>query len=179
MQTRTGLLIIDLQRDVVAECFDRDGVLERTAALIARARAAQVPVVFIQHQDEDLPPGSHGWEFDDTVAPRSGETVVAKTYRDAFAETVLSQTLSKLGVSRLVLAGTQSDYCVSATMQRAAAEGYDVVLALDCHSTWDDTFAGVGYSGEQIVANTNRRMSSLRYPGVSCTIASHDQIELS
>lgn len=123
MQTRTGLLIIDLQRDVVAGCFDRDGVLERTAALIARARTAQVPVVFIQHEDEDLPPGSHGGSSTTLSRRGRGETVVAKTYRDAFA--------------------------------------------------------GVGYSGEQIVANTNRRMSSLRNPGVSCTIASHDQVELS
>jgi nicotinamidase-related amidase len=176
--SQTCLVIIDMQRDVVRDCFDRDGVLRRTGSLIARARSAGVPVVFVQHEDEDLPAGARGWEFADEVAPLPGETVVGKTYRDAFAETSFAQILTELAATRLVLAGTQSDYCVSATMQRAAEEGYDVVLVSDCHSTWDDSFDGTPFSGEEIVAHTNRRMGGLRYPGVSCGLATHDDVVL-
>ncbi|MCW2526391.1 MAG: cysteine hydrolase [Pseudonocardiales bacterium] len=175
---RTCLLIVDLQRDVVRDCFDRDGVLSRSRTLLDRARAARTPVVFIQHEDPDLLAGSTGWKFADEVAPHPGEPVVAKTYRDAFADTQLARVLAELAVTRLVIVGAQSDYCVSTTMQRAAEEGFDVVLVSDCHTTWDDEFGGVTFTGEQIVAHTNRRMGGLRYPAVSCGIAEHGSVEL-
>ena len=36
---------------------------------------------------------------------------------------------------RLVIAGAQTDYCIRTTAQRAATEGYAVVLASDAHTT--------------------------------------------
>jgi nicotinamidase-related amidase len=77
-----------------------------------------------------------------------------------------------------VVAGAQTDYCIRTTAQRAAAEGYSVVLASDAHTT---TAAGVGsvaLSGEQIVAHTNGYFAGLRYPGVEVGIAAHDEIPL-
>ncbi|WP_074308173.1 isochorismatase family protein [Micromonospora cremea] len=97
------MLVIDLQVDVVAECVDRDGVLSRTAALIDRARVERVPVVFVQHQDTDLQPGTAGWQLADGIAPAPGEPVVSKEYRDSFAGTGLEGVLAELEVSHLVV----------------------------------------------------------------------------
>ena len=51
---RTALLVVDVQNDVVAQAHDRDGVVGRIAGLVDRARAAHVPVVWVQHADGGL-----------------------------------------------------------------------------------------------------------------------------
>jgi hypothetical protein len=96
--------------------------------------------------------------------------------RDAFADTTLEATLARLGVSRLVIAGAQSDYCVVTTARRAAADGYDVTLVSDCHTTRDTEHDGVRISGEQQIAQTNRYLSGLLYPGRSGTVEPHDRV---
>ncbi|MDM7888920.1 isochorismatase family protein [Curtobacterium sp. RHCJP20] len=45
MPTVSALLVIDLQRGVVRDCFDAEGVLTRTARLVGRARTSGVRVV--------------------------------------------------------------------------------------------------------------------------------------
>ena len=101
---------------------------------------------------------------------------MSKTYYDAFADTPLRALLQERGVRRLVIAGAQSDYRIRTTAQRAAAEGYIVVLASDAHTTTASEFHGVALQGEQIVAHTNRYFSGLRYPAVDVGIATHDAI---
>jgi nicotinamidase-related amidase len=177
-RTGTAVLVIDLQKDVVANCWDRDGVLARTGALIARAREARVPVVFVQHEESQMPRNSPGWALEESLDARPGDVRVYKEYRDSFADTTLAAELDRLGVGRLVLAGAQSDYCVRSTAHRAAIDGYAFTLVSDCHTTEDTEFGGVPISGEQIVAHTNLFFSSLRYPGRSYGIATHDAVAL-
>jgi predicted secreted protein len=77
-------------------------------------------------------------------------------------------------VGRIVVAGAQSDYCIRTTTQRAAAEGFHVVLASDCHTTVDATFDGQSISAAQIVAHTNMYFGGLRYATQRIGIARHD-----
>lgn len=174
----SALLIIDLQNDVLAACIDTAGVVARTAALIDRARAAQLPVIFVQHEDADMPRHSSGWELDPSLPVQPGDPLVFKSYRDAFEDTTLAAELERLDVGRLIVAGAQSDYCVRTTAHRAAIEGYDFVLVSDCHTTEDTEFGGVPVTGEQIVAHTNQYFSGLDYPGRSCGIATHLAVPL-
>ncbi|MEO6531396.1 MAG: isochorismatase family protein [Specibacter sp.] len=174
----TVLLIIDLQNDVLAACIDTAGVLARTAALIGRARAAALPVIFVQHEDADMPRHSSGWELDPSLPVHRGDALVFKRYRDSFEDTTLAAELARLNVGRIIVAGAQSDYCVRTTAHRAAIEGYDFVLVSDCHTTEDTEFGGVPVSGEQIVAHTNQYFSGLDYPGRSCGIATHLAVAL-
>ena len=44
---RAALLVIDLQVGVLEGCFDVDGVVARTCALVERARAAGAPVIWV------------------------------------------------------------------------------------------------------------------------------------
>lgn len=178
-RNRTALLVIDLQVDVINGCFDGSGVLERTNALIARARASDVPVIFIQHEEPGLERDSAAWQLAAPLAPQEGEALIFKKYRDAFVDTDLESVLTDAAISRLVVTGAQSDYCVRSTAQRAAAEGYDLVLVGDCHTTTDSSFNGVEISGEQIVAHTSQYFAGLRYPGQTSGLAMHDTVELS
>lgn len=69
----SALLVIDVQRGVVADGWDRDGVVNRIAGLIGHARDIDVPVIYIQHEVEAYPPmarGGEGWQICD--ARRSG-----------------------------------------------------------------------------------------------------------
>ena len=172
----TALLVIGLQVGVLEGCFDAAGVVARTGALVERARAAGAPVVWVQHVDEDLPYGGAAWQLAAGLVPAAEEPRVSKTYYDAFADTPLRALLQERGVHRLVIAGAQSDYCIRTTAQRAAAEGYTVVLASDAHTTTASEFHGVALEGEQIVAHTNRYFSGLRYPAVDVGIVTHDAI---
>lgn len=175
---RSCVLVIDMQVAVMANCLDRDGVLGRTQRLIERARAVGTPVVFIQHEGPGLERGTDGWRLAPPLRAESGDPVVAKSYRDGFADTDLGSVLTGLGVDRLVIVGAQSDFCVRTTMQRAAAEGYDVTLVSDCHTTEDVEHDGVAIGAEQIVAHTNLYMSTLRYPGQLFRVDTHDLVDL-
>lgn len=173
---RTAVVIIDAQVGVMPGCFDEQGMLARTATLVERARAADVPVVWVHHDPVGV--GTPDWDLAPPLARHDGEPLVRKSYRDAFAETDLRETLDRLAVTHLVVAGAQSDFCVRTTLQRAAAEGYDVNLVGDAHTTVDTEWDGVLISGEQIVAHTNMYFSGLRYPGQNFAVATHDDAEL-
>lgn len=171
---RTVVLAIDLQAGVLPGCFDEQGVLARAAALVDRARASDAPVVWVHHDPVGV--GTPDWELAAPLQSVEGEPLVHKSYRDSFADTNLRETLDRLGASRLVIIGAQSDFCVRTTMQRAAAEGYDVTLVSDAHTTVDTEWDGVPISGEQIVAHTNMYFSGLRYPGQEFALATHDRV---
>ncbi|MFF1878601.1 cysteine hydrolase family protein [Leifsonia sp. NPDC058230] len=177
-QTPTALLIIDLQRDVIDGCFDGAGVVARTAALVDRARASGVPVVWVQQEEDEMPRGSDGWQLAAGLSRADGESLVHKNYRDSFADTDLDEVLEALDVTRLVVAGAQSDYCIRTTTQSAAVRGFDVTLVSDAHTTTDTDWDGVEITGEQIVEHTNRYFSGLRYPNQIFAIARHDEVEL-
>lgn len=177
-KSATAVLVIDMQVGVLETCFDAAGVTQRVAALVERARSAGVPVIWVQHADADLPPGSPVWQLAPGLAPRPDEPVVGKSFSDAFAGTTLRAELDVRGVGRLVCAGAQSDYCVGATLQRAAVEGYAIALVADAHTTEDACFAGVTIGAQQIIAHTHRTLGSLRRPGVEVELAMHDTVAL-
>jgi nicotinamidase-related amidase len=172
------LLVVDLQVDVVRGCFDADGVVARSAALVERARSTGVPVVWVQHHEPGLERGAPGWALADGLSPEPDEALIHKAYRDAFAGTGLRDALDSLGATHLVVVGAQSDFCVRTTTQRAAALGYDVTLVSDGHTTRNTEWDGVKITGEQIVAHTNMYFSGLRYPHGTFGIARHYEVEL-
>ncbi|HEX6557725.1 MAG TPA: isochorismatase family protein, partial [Ktedonobacteraceae bacterium] len=56
---------------------------------------------------------------------------------DSFHETRLQEELAARGIKRLVIAGAQTQMCIDSTVRRAVADGYDVLLAGDAHTTDD------------------------------------------
>ena len=74
----TVLLVIDVQNAVVEDGFDSQGVVERIGKVVDAARATGLPIVYVQHEDEWMTPGSGGWHIRPEVAPVVGEPIVAK-----------------------------------------------------------------------------------------------------
>ncbi|MFM8600484.1 MAG: cysteine hydrolase family protein [Actinomycetota bacterium] len=133
----TALVVIDMQNGVVSNAHNRDAVISNISVLVARARTAGVPVVWVQHNDEELVHGSAEWQLVDGLGVADGEPVVDKSYNDSFEETSLGDHLAALGAGRLVIAGAQTEWCIRSTLHGAIARGYDALLVSDAHTTED------------------------------------------
>ena len=150
----TALLVIDVQNDVVKAAHNRDGVVATIASLVDKARAEGVPVVWVQHHDDDLAQGSPEWEYVPELKREESEPLVHKAYGDSFEDTDLEDVLAKAGVGRLVVTGAQTDACIRSTIHGGMVRGYDVVLVEDAHTTEDQTAWGAP-PPEQVIAHTN------------------------
>lgn len=153
--TRSAVLVIDVQNDVLAGGWDVDGVVARIVSLVERARADGALVVWIQHTDEEMPVGSEAWELDARLAPLPGEPLLGKEFSDSFSNPELEPVLRDAGVDRVVLVGAQSDYCIRNTFHSALARGFDTVLVSDAHTTLDHEFGRRVVPAAEIVEFTN------------------------
>ncbi|MFI7387162.1 isochorismatase family protein [Streptomyces sp. NPDC049813] len=161
---RTALLVIDVQNGVVEQAVRRDEVVARIAALVERARAEEVPVVWVQHADDDLKEGTQAWSYVPDLVRREGEPLVHKKYGDSFEATELEAVLAERGVGRLVVTGAQTDVCIRSTIHSGFLRGYDVTLVGDAHTTEDLSAYGAP-APELVIAHTNLYWSHHGAPG--------------
>jgi nicotinamidase-related amidase len=161
---RTALLVIDVQQGVVVSAYRRDEVVANIASLVERARAQDVPVVWVQHSDEGLEKGSEAWQYVRELPGRASEPVVHKNYGDAFEDTDLEEVLAAAGVGHLVVAGAETDACIRSTIHGAFTRGYDVTLVADAHTTNDNSEWGAP-PPEQVIAHTNMYWQYHSAPG--------------
>ena len=174
-RSRSALVVVDVQNDVVAGAHERDAVVGRIRGLVDRARTEQVPVVWVQHADEDLQHGSDGWRIVPELSPDPSEPVVEKSYGDSFEDTALEDVLAGLEVGRLVVTGAQTDACVRSTLHGALVRGYDTLLVSDAHTTEDQSQWGAP-PPEQVIAHTNLYWTYQTAPGRTAGTAAADQV---
>jgi nicotinamidase-related amidase len=160
----TALLVVDVQNCVVEGAHERDAVVANVSSLVDRARDQQVPVVWVQHSDDNIEHGSDGWRIVPELAPDEAEPVVEKSYGDAFEATNLESVLADLAVGRLVVAGAQTDECIRSTLHGAFTRGYDATLVSDAHTTEDLTEWGAPPPA-QVIAHTNLYWTNHAAPG--------------
>lgn len=165
-----ALLIIDVQHALchgADAAFDIDGVIHRINSVSARARAAGVPVILIQHEEVDGPlqHGVEGWQLDARLQLSDADLRLHKTACDSFYKTNLQDLLTSRGVDHLVVCGLQSEFCVDSTVRAALARGYPVTLVADGHSTVDNAVL----TAAQISAHHNTTLASLRSFGPRVT----------
>jgi nicotinamidase-related amidase len=174
----TALLVIDVQVGVVAAAARRDDVIANISTLVDKARAEQVPVVWIQHSDEGLVHGSDGWRYVPELTRRDDEALVQKNYGDSFEATDLEAVLAERGVGRLVVTGAQSDACVRSTLHGALVRGYDVTLVGDAHTTEDLSAYGAP-APEQVIAHTNLYWQFHSAPGRTAGTVETEKVDFS
>ena len=160
----TALLVVDVQNSVVEAAHERDAVVANVGSLVERARRDQVPVVWVQHSDEQLARGSDDWRIVAELAPGDAEPLVEKHYGDAFEDTTLETVLSGLGVGRIVVVGAETDACIRSTLHGAFTRGYDTTLVSDAHTANDQTSWGAP-PPDQVIAHTNLYWSYHAAPG--------------
>ncbi|MDQ0314394.1 cysteine hydrolase family protein [Amorphus orientalis] len=178
-RSRSAVVVIDMQNDFCAEGGYVETVVGRSAepcravaepigALLADARAAAVPVIWVRadYEPDKIPPGmlakqrerssvvccapgSWGYGFYG-VEPREGEAVFDKHCYSAFEGTGLSEHLRAEGIETLVFAGVQTNVCVETSFRDAVCRGFYGVLASDCVASHapplhEATLANIGF----------------------------------
>jgi nicotinamidase-related amidase len=180
----SALLVVDLQNDTVGEqgafaddgaaaFAARHGVLEKAKRLVASARSAGMPVVFVWHVDEPghrdstsnaklfrdivssngLVRGTWGAAPVDGLEPEDGDAVVEKQRMSAFNSTTLDTKLRGLGTTTIVVCGAWTNFAIEHTCRDGADYGYEVVLAADATATISDEWqhAALSYALTRIV----------------------------
>ncbi|MFI5607298.1 isochorismatase family protein [Amycolatopsis sp. NPDC051903] len=161
---KTGLLVIDVQNGVVGHAHERDKVVANIGALVDKARAAGVDVVWIQHNSDEMPRDSAQWQYVPELERRESEALVQKEYGDSFEDTDLESVLSARGIGRLFVTGAQTDECIRSTLHGAIARGYDATLVGDAHTTEDLSAYGAP-TPDKVIAHTNLYWNYHRAPG--------------
>ena len=172
----TALLVVDVQVGVVAGAHERDAVVANVGRLVEQARRERVPVVWVQHADEQLARGSDDWRIVPELAPGDAELLVEKRYGDAFEDTSLEAALSDLGVGRLIVVGAQTDACIRSTLHGALVRGYDAILVGDAHTTEDLTAWGAPPPG-QVIAHTNLYWAHQAAPGRTAGTVATEEVD--
>jgi nicotinamidase-related amidase len=175
---KTALLVIDVQNGVVAQAHERDAVVANIATLVDRARAAEVDVVWIQHNSDEFPRDSESWQYVPKLVPAETEPLVQKWYGDSFEDTDLEKVLAEHGIGSLVVAGAQTDGCVRATLHGAIARGYDATLVNDAHTTEDLSEYGAP-APDQVIAHTNLYWQFHTAPGRTAGTVSTAEVTFS
>jgi nicotinamidase-related amidase len=164
---KSALLVVDTQVAVLALAHEPQAVVARIAALVQRARDARVPVLWVQHEGSDLVAETPGWQLALPLEPRPGELRLRKRFNSSFAETPLQALLQALGVTRVVLAGAMTNWCIRATAFAALERGYDLALASDAHTTEAMDFGdGRVIAADALIEELNAGLRWLRMPGV-------------
>lgn len=139
--TAQALVVVDVQKafitgaDAVPDHRQLQGAVE---ILLENARAANVPVIFLQNDgvpgavDE---PNSDGWQL--FFPPGVHEAVVRKSGDNGFDGTGLEDMLRRHGVRSMAICGMLSEMCLAATTRAALEKGFTVILSHDGHATYD------------------------------------------
>ena len=150
----TALVVIDVQNDVVANAHERDQVVATIGTLVDRARISGVPVIWVQHADDQLVAETDGWQIVPELEPAESEPIVRKSFGDSFEATTLENELAERGAGRVIVTGAQTDACIRATLHGAFVRGYDTTLVSDAHTTEDFSEYGLP-PADKVIAHTN------------------------
>jgi len=147
----TGLLVMDVQREIVERFADDDGYLLRLSRAIEAARATGIPVIYVVvgfrrgHPEiaasnrtfsaaaaaGRFTEGDPGAQIHPAVAPLPGDPVVTKRRVSAFTGSDLDVLLRGLGAGTLVLTGIATSGVVLSTLRQAADLDYRLVVLSD------------------------------------------------
>jgi len=118
-----ALMIIDLQK-----AFRNPQNTESMAAAseyingaLAQFRRKKLPVIWVQHIDDDdrVVPGEPGFDFIDELTPVEGEHRIHKRYGNSFTKTPVLDILRSAGIETVLVTGYCAEYCVLSTCRGA------------------------------------------------------------
>ncbi|MGY1650748.1 isochorismatase family protein [Geodermatophilus sp. SYSU D01119] len=163
-----AVLVHDAQVGILAAVRDREGRTARTAAVLAAARGAGVPVSCVGHvslppshlgvaalrtamawqrgdrADEvpaSFPPDAAHTQLDPALAPADGEPVVDELGMSALVGTPLEAALRDRGVTTLVVVGAVREIGIEPTARHAADPGLLPVVVDDACGVVDEDAA--------------------------------------
>jgi nicotinamidase-related amidase len=159
-------MVVDVQVGVVNEAWDAARIVKNVARAVERARVQAVPVIWVQHSDENLNYGSPQWQWVPELVPADGEPLIQKHFNSSFEQTTLEAELARLGATHIVLAGAATNWCIRATAYGALERGYDLTLVKDAHTTETMVMEdGTRIEASSVIQELNIAMTWVSYPG--------------
>ncbi len=172
------LLVVDVQVGVMNESWDAPRVIKNVSRAVERARTQGVPVIWVQHSDEEMAHGSSQWQWVPELAPAQGEPLIHKRFNSSFEQTALEEELAKIGATHIVLAGAATNWCIRATAYGALDRGYDLTLVKDAHTTGTIELGnGASIEAASVVHELNIAMTWLKYPGRTNGTATAEEVD--
>ncbi len=166
IRSQLALLVVDMQQGL----FSSEQSRYRSASVVANinllidfCHQESIPVVFIQHDgpiDDVLEPQTDGWQLLPQLHRQPNDHLIRKSACDAFYRTGLQPLLHSLGVSRLMISGCATDFCVDTTLRAAASLDYQIIAVQDAHTTADRPHM----SASQIIEHHNFMWQNLLIP---------------
>lgn len=143
MESAQALVVIDVQEaifDLPIPLFGPDQFVGNVRKLLAKARAAKVPVFLIQHCGPTggrFEKNTAGWQLHACLERNNEDIVIEKSQPGACHGSNLESRLAELGIKRVAVCGFASPFCVDTTVRNLYSAGFDVQLAADAHTTTD------------------------------------------
>jgi hypothetical protein len=129
------LLIVDAQLGVLRNTWDAPRVVENIGLAVEKARGQSVPVIWVQHVDEELVSGSPDWQIVPELSPAKGEMHIHKRFNSAFELTSLQETLARAWRKTYRFGWRRHELVHSGHGIQRAGAGYDLTLISDAHTT--------------------------------------------
>lgn len=161
----SALIVIDVQNVIVAQAYRRDAIVANIKLAVEKARNSSIPVIWIQHSDEDIVRGSDDWRIVPELNPLPDEVIVEKHYRSSFVETNLGHVLEEKGIGHLYLCGAETNICVRHTSHSALELGYDITLLEDAHTCTGYEWNGYVVDPARVIDEQNTNLMNYKLPG--------------
>lgn len=176
---KTALLIIDVQQGLCEgehDAFESAEVISRINRVSAKARAAGVPVIFVQHESAAgyLEFGTRSWQLADGLHVEASDLRIRKTTPDAFLRTDLEATLQAHSITDLIVCGMHTEFCVDTTTRRALALGYPVILVADAHTTEGNAYV----TPRQVIDHHNATLTNISSFGPRVRAVASEALQL-
>jgi len=164
-EKKMALLIVDVQNGVIASAYNKDEVVENINTMISKARASKIPIIWVQHSDNELIKNTKEWEIDPRLEQSTNDYYIEKGFNSSFEKTNLDELVKQLGVNKIVLMGAASNWCIRATAYATLERGYDLCLIGDAHTTESLDFGdGVVIEAKDIILELNTTIQWVEYP---------------
>src|SRR2546428_3337118 len=166
---KTAMIVVDMQNDFVApgaamETPAARAVVPKLAEALRICRATGIKVIYTAHVhrrdgsdmglfDDMHPPianraalvdGTPGVDIYPELAPAAGEHVIKKHRYSGFFGTDLDMILREWDVDTVIISGTTTENCCSATAREAVVRNYRVVFLSDATGNCDFSDRAVG-----------------------------------
>ena len=140
---RTALIVIDMQtglfdKKLMPAIAKGEEMSSASRLLMDFARDVKCTIIFTQFCAPEgglLIEGTDRWQIHSDLTPDKSDLVVLKMGSSAFEGTDLVNILRQRNIDTVVICGLQSEFCVATTSLSALKNGFDVIVAQDCHST--------------------------------------------
>ena len=171
-------LVVDVQVGVMHNAWEAPRIIQNIGLAVEKARGRGVPVIWVQHSDDELVYDSPEWQWVPELSPAEGEVRIDKHFNSSFEQTPLEETLARLGATHIVLAGAATNWCIRATAYGALDRGYDLTLVEDGHTTETlELENGTRIEAAHIIRELNIAMTWLSYPGRTNSTAAVEDVE--